>query len=77
MSTVSQEDDKEPVYSILPRVAVAYVPICSNKHSPLYHFVRSLDCDLAVKFSPLRPLVGIKATSLSCKRMRTDLVKTT
>lgn len=56
-------------------MATAYIPICSNKHIPLYHVVRSLDCDLAVKFSPLRPLVGIKATSLSCEKAeRTDII---
>lgn len=45
-----------------------FLPICSNKHSPLYHFVSSLDWDLVIRFSPLRPLVGIKATSLSYKK---------
>ena len=47
---------------------IVVLPICSNKHSPLYHFVNSLDWDLVIRFSPLRPLVGIKATSLSYKK---------
>ena len=47
---------------------VVVLPICSNKHSPLYHPVSSLDWDLVIRFSPLRPLVGIKATSLSYKK---------